>query len=367
MEASVIIANFVVCFKHLKASCGSVPAAPCRTAAPRAAEVKMRDNFKLTTGKSDAQSSDGTKQYFMKTKNPIAFCIAAFGALALCSCSDDKDDLQKVNIPLDQVTLQSATPDNATVNAPAVATADGSKITYANGQTLTFAGNATGVTLTSIEGICENVIVPAAVTINGTSYNVTAISIPAVYGDYNESVKTITLPATVSANASTFQSNLNYYPNLEQIVLAVGFGDFSSIAGAVYTSDLKTIVYCPRGRKGSFSIANGTETVASGAFDPESYVERVVVPASVTEIEDEAFMYNKSLQVVNMLGKTAPVARKVAFGYYARRATLVIPSGSTGYRVSAPAANADETAVEYFENHEGYTFFETVSEVNYNL
>ncbi len=311
-------------------------------------------------------------------KKLIGFMAAG---LILAGCSDDNDsgNSQTPVIPLGQVTLQSATPDNAAVSVPAVSKTEYDNasaanvrtavLTFANGQVLTFSTNKTkqNAALTKIEGSAESITVPSAVTLGNEVFTVDSIGIPdLVPSPLCETVREITLPSTIKSSASTYTQRLNNFPNLNSVRMEAGFSGFVSINGAVYTADMKKFIYCPLGRDGEFSIADGTETICSRAFDPESRIIRVVIPASMKEIEDEAFLYNNSLQVVNILATMAPVARERAFGYYARRATLVIPQGCrASYIVARPAENADESAQLNYDNHKGYTFFETVSEYKY--
>lgn len=310
-------------------------------------------------------------------KKSIVFMAAG---LLLAGCSDDSEgNPQAPTIPLGQVSLQAPVPDNATVNAPAVAKAEFDNasaanvrpavLTFANGQVLTFSTNREKHTaaLTGIEGTAQSVTVPASLTLGQDVFTVDSIGIPLlVVEPLSETVTEITLPATVKTSESTYTGRLNNFPNLTAVRTEAGFPRFVSINGAVYTEDMRKFVYCPSGRDGEFSIANGTEVIGERAFDPEANIIRVVIPASMKEIGDEAFLYNGKLQVVNILAQTAPVARKTAFGYYARRATLVIPEGSrASYMVPQPAADADDAAKLNFINHEGYRFFENVAEYKY--
>ncbi len=298
-------------------------------------------------------------------KKPILFAMLALG-LALGACDKTEETLLEPTIPLNQVKEQPATVDGAysvpdlssVVVNPDITKDPNDKVryylaTYSNGQTLAYSipqpennekAEDMKATITAITGTATEVVIPKTVVVDGISHDV---ALSTGDGIFLESVKKLTLPSTISVkeDGAFFYATLNRFLNLENIVLETGFKGFATINGAVYTEDLKEFVFCPVGRKGEFSIADGTEIVRSFAFAPDgtdwapayAQLTRIVVPASVKEIQDNAFLFNKDLMVINMLGTNAPVAKDLAFGYYARKSVLCIPAGAMGsYIVAEP-------------------------------
>jgi hypothetical protein len=279
-------------------------------------------------------------------------------SLLLVGCSDEEEDLQKLTLPVGEVTLQAAQPDNATISVPNVKDVQKSTsgttaaITYANGQELSFSLNASDLTasVTSIDGTAEEVTIPANINVENATYTVNGIAVDGKEFTYLcESVKKITLPKTIASTSSTYTQRLANFPNLESVEMEAGMDGFTSINGAVYTSDMKTLVFCPKARSGEFAIANGTETILSRAFYGASKLTRIVIPASLKKIETTVFYYNSQLQVINMLATSAPEADDLSFGYYARRAVLAVPQG----------------CVNNYKGTIGYTFFKNIEEHSY--
>lgn len=348
------------------------------------------------------------------------FAFMAAGLL-LTACGDDDIVVDNTpitpTIPLDQVTVQPGTADHPTLDVPGITSAVYNPenasiytVTYEGGQQLVFtvpvkdkdgnyAANASA-TLTKIGGTSEKVVIPASLNLDGTEIPVTGLKLTFEYPHFSDVVKTLVIPNTIKGiHEDFFTGTLSSFPSLERVEIEDGQESFASIDGAVYSYDLLTFVFCPAHRSGSFSIAEGTETVLANAFNPEGYVERIVVPASVREIQNEAMLFNEHLQVINFMGTEPPTAPEFAFGFYARRATLVIPQGTKAkyilekpvvpevpvepvqedfgddveaYQVALAAYNEKRTAYNEaraallnYANYAGYSYFVNVSEVSY--
>jgi GH24 family phage-related lysozyme (muramidase) len=64
---------------------------------------------------------------------------------------------------------------------------------------------------------------------------------------------------------------------------------FSSVDGVLFDKNLTTLIQYPGGKTGRYTIPDGTLTVGAGAFYLCAGVARVIVPESVTSIEEWAF------------------------------------------------------------------------------
>ena len=86
--------------------------------------------------------------------------------------------------------------------------------------------------------------------------------------------------------------NLNSVPlqnagisNVQNMYVNENCEDYISVDGVLYTKDMKALVLFPAGRRGSYVIPEGVETIADGAFDFSS-IERLTIPKSMKRIGD---------------------------------------------------------------------------------
>lgn len=73
--------------------------------------------------------------------------------------------------------------------------------------------------------------------------------------------------------------------NVQNINVVGDCENYVSVDGVLYSKDMKTLVLFPAGRTGSFTIPEGVETVADGAFN-YSAIEELVLPKSLKHIGD---------------------------------------------------------------------------------
>ena len=109
---------------------------------------------------------------------------------------------------------------------------------------------------------------------------------------YCDSLQRIAIPAKVSAiDASAFDG----CTGLMQIEVDPANRSYCSDAdGALYTKDKATLVAFPGGRSGSYTVAAGTRTIASGAFS-HSALSSITLPDRLSTIEYNAFKYCSAL------------------------------------------------------------------------
>ena len=110
--------------------------------------------------------------------------------------------------------------------------------------------------------------------------------------EYCDSLQRIAIPAKVSAiDASAFDG----CTGLMQIEVDPANRSYCSDAdGALYTKDKATLVAFPGGRSGSYTVAAGTRTIASGAFS-HSALSSITLPDRLSTIEYSAFKYCSAL------------------------------------------------------------------------
>lgn len=299
-------------------------------------------------------------------KKTYLFLLAA-SAIALGACSDDKEEPWNPVIPGTDVTLQSPTVDVPSIDAPELdklmTDALGYQAIYKNGQTITYSLVASDGTVpqhfkvVAIEGDAKDVIIPSSVPVTYTSGIQTNIPVMGFSltstREFSQTVESLTFPSSITLSDDVFTDQLPGLTNLQNVYIQEDASkpySYCSIDGAVYTVDRTTLVSVPTARKGEFVVADGTLYIGKKAFNKVYNVNRVVIPASVIGIGEDAFLDNNSLAAIDILATEAPAAPERAFGVYARRAVLRIPTGSlANYMVSKPTIAAPVPPVQPIE------------------
>ncbi len=128
------------------------------------------------------------------------------------------------------------------------------------------------------------------------------------------SLSSISLPSTLaSLDRGAFAGDVNLAS-----ISAAG-GAYSSYDGCVYTGDGSQLLICPQGKTG-ISIAPGTSSIASGAFNGCSYLLSAVVPDAAGSVESNAFSGSaiKSVTIprgVTSIGSQSGWTPNVVYGY----------------------------------------------------
>lgn len=284
--------------------------------------------------------------------------------LATAACSSDDTPA----LPQGAVTTVAATPDNVAIEAPAQSSTPqraqfSGTMSYENGQTISYdlytvAGTPIAF-VSSLGGSSATVTVPATLTLKSGEQNVDFTVVGWNLNNYegiSEGIQTLRISGTArrwfsstSANAmramtaEDWTGVMNQTSSLARIELGSGFTDFVSINGAIYTEDMETFVCCPRGREGEFVVANGVKTIGAYAFNECNKLTRIVLPASIELISDNAMLFDNSLLALDILAPKAPKAGEYAFGTFARDAKLRVPEGARQtYLVEEFTKNAPE-------------------------
>lgn len=123
---------------------------------------------------------------------------------------------------------------------------------------------------------------------------VLGISGDAFYGC--RGLRSVTIPSsTVFVNAGAFQ----HCPNLMSICVAENNSSYMSFDGILYSKNKKQFVHIPESLQGSVTILDGITTIYNRAFSSTKITE-VKIPKSVTEIEDEAFLFCCDLKTISI-------------------------------------------------------------------
>lgn len=80
------------------------------------------------------------------------------------------------------------------------------------------------------------------------------------------------------------------YPSLTHIFVEKDNPNYTDIDGVLYSKDKKSLISYPPGRKDpSYHIPDFTETISKQAFFQCQYLEQIFIPASVKEIQADAY------------------------------------------------------------------------------
>jgi|GEM_PF-3218989 len=182
-----------------------------------------------------------------------------------------------------------------------------------------------------VEKISGSVTLPTTVSYNGRTYkmrsiigveddgykrfgdgfvsDVTSLTIPEgvvkVTGSFRhfQHVRTINVPSTVTEiDLEVFKFRMDdgyyadwfqYYPDvnntfydLEKINIYSDYLDFKSVDGVLYSKDGKTLILCPRGRRGVYDVPNGVIRLEARSFYGCNQLTRINLPQTLREIGD---------------------------------------------------------------------------------
>ena len=164
------------------------------------------------------------------------------------------------------------------------------------------------------------VVIPAAVTYNGTTYPVT--SIDALAFIYCEGLTSIVIPNSVTEIG---QEAFAYCPGLTSIVVKSGnprYDSRNNCNAIIETSDNELIAGCK-----NTIIPNSVTKVGNFAFKGCESLTSIVIPNSVTEIGDRAFYSCDGLTSVN-IGNSVTEIGDWAFEGCTGLTSVVVGSGN---------------------------------------
>ena len=121
----------------------------------------------------------------------------------------------------------------------------------------------------------ESISIPESVTSIGS------------YAFYNcTSLKSINIPKNITALSEYMLSNCTA---LENISVSPANSSFSSADGIVFDKYKQTVIKCPEGKSGSYSVPSGVKAIADSAFISCTKLTEIILPDTVSSIGTEAF------------------------------------------------------------------------------
>lgn len=156
-----------------------------------------------------------------------------------------------------------------------------------------------------------------------------------------ESVETIGLQAfidcesltevTIPANVTTIEQNsFSGCGKLRAIYVAEGNPAYQSVDGVLMTKDGTMVHTCPGAKEGTFVIPNGVTTIASLAFFDCQNLKRLVIPATLTTINERGFDFCDNLLSFYFSG-AAPEEELLKKMDISSNATLYYLEGQSGW------------------------------------
>src|ERR1019366_1630729 len=176
------------------------------------------------------------------------------------------------------------------------------------------------ITITEYIGSGGDVTIPD--TIDGLS--VTSIGDYAFFGC--QSLTGVTIPSNVT---NIGFGSFAYCTNLTTITVATDNPAYRSVAGILFNKSTTTLIQCPGGKAGSYTVPNSVTSIDGEAFYQCSSLTNVTVPNSVTSIGYGAFEYCTSLTGVYFQGNASSVGSDVFYGD--NNATVYYLPGTMGW------------------------------------
>lgn len=136
---------------------------------------------------------------------------------------------------------------------------------------------------------------------------------------------TYTLPAEVT---KIEPGALGDCTGLTNILVDANNAAFSSVDGVLFDKDRTTLILCPRGRSGSYTIPAGVTEIGNGAFRDCVKLTSVTIPEGVTKIGSYAFSYCRYLNGIRIPNSVNAIGEGAFWGcQWLKTATL--PKGIT--------------------------------------
>lgn len=142
-----------------------------------------------------------------------------------------------------------------------------------------------------------------------------------------ESLTEVTIPANVTIIE---QNSFSGCGKLRAIYVAEGNPAYQSVDGVLMTKDGTMVHTCPGAKEGTFVIPNGVTTIASLAFFDCRNLKRLVIPATLTTINERGFDFCDNLLSFYFSG-AAPEEELLKKMDISSDATLYYLEGQSGW------------------------------------
>ena len=163
-----------------------------------------------------------------------------------------------------------------------------------------------------------DVIIPATVTQDGTTYTVTAIGDSAFFG--SAKLTSVYFPESLTkiSGSAFWKCTL-----LTQFSVDPNNAVYSTIDGVLFSKDKTRLVLFPFGRGGEYYVPSSTKKIGGGAFTLNSSIEKVVLPDETDSIVGWSF--NESNLKSVEFGKKMKFIGEGAFYFCANLRSIEVP------------------------------------------
>ncbi len=152
-----------------------------------------------------------------------------------------------------------------------------------------------------------NLIIPSSVTMDNITYSVTTIE------NFNgcNGLTSITIPNSVTSIGSHAFSNCT---GLTEIIVESDNTNYTSGNGVLFNKDKTTLIYCPKGKTGTYTIPNSVTGISSSAFSSCSGLTSVTIGNSIISIGQSAFNGCTSLASVTIPNSVTSIGNSAFSG-----------------------------------------------------
>ena len=119
-----------------------------------------------------------------------------------------------------------------------------------------------------------------------------------IFQDY-PSLTSVSLPASLTSISSDPHPFI-YSPSVKSISVASGNTSFVSVDGVLFNKAKSTLLICPGGKEGSYTIPSSVTEIKQAAFLDCQTLTNISIPSSVNKIEDHAFYRCYALKKANV-------------------------------------------------------------------
>jgi hypothetical protein len=127
---------------------------------------------------------------------------------------------------------------------------------------------------------------------------------------------------------------------------------YSSVAGVLFDKSHTTLIQCPGGKAGSYTVPNSVTSIGNGAFSFCYSLTSVTIPNSVTNIGNNAFVNCTSLASVTIPNSVTSIGN-VTFSFCTNLTSVTIPNSVTNIGNNAFAICTSLKAVCFQGNAPG--------------